>query len=175
MTRNKSDKWKKEKKKEKKLLLTCHERLTYHEQFENSSSLTRWTEWSRSRSIHLYCTIWSSCFQIRSGCLVAVCLHKQENVLYVFVDRVFFLPRIRHSPFYQQGSRRCANGADRKLNEIKAGKSDAQTSCAVAGCSKLWAAQLGMSRRLRDSVRKSWFPHTNSQTCGRRGYSCLEK
>ena len=32
----------------------------------------------------------------------------------------FLFPRILHSPFYQQGSRRCADGAERKWNEIKA-------------------------------------------------------
>ena len=36
--------------------------------------------------------------------------------------------RILHSPFYQQGSRRCADGAERKSNETETGQSDTQTS-----------------------------------------------
>ena len=47
------------------------------------------------------------------------CLH--------FISTVFFSSQILHSPLYRQGSRRCAEGADRKLTEIEAGQSDAQT------------------------------------------------
>ena len=51
-----------------------------------------------------------------------------------FVTRVFFSPEFLHSPFYQLGSRRCADWAKRKLNEIEAGQPDAQTRWEVRGC-----------------------------------------
>ena len=40
-----------------------------------------------------------------------------------FVTTVFFSPRVLHSPCYQQGSRRRADGAEKKLNEVKVGQS----------------------------------------------------
>ena len=39
----------------------------------------------------------------------------------------FSFPSTSSSPLYQQGSRRCTDGAE-KLNDIKAGQSDAQTN-----------------------------------------------
>ena len=61
-----------------------------------------------------------------NGCLAAVCLLEQENVLKQhFVTRGFFSLDFS---FDQQGSSRCADGAERKLNKIKTGQSDAQKS-----------------------------------------------
>ena len=61
-----------------------------------------------------------------NGCLGAVCLREQKNLFkQYFVFRAFFSPRILQSPLHQEGNRRCAEGAKTKLNEIKAGQSDA--------------------------------------------------
>ena len=58
-----------------------------------------------------------------------------------FYYQTFLLPRTLHSPFYRQGSRRCAEWSERKLNEIKADRSDAPTSRAVTGWQQPGSAQ----------------------------------
>ena len=45
-------------------------------------------------------------------------LREQENVFKYILLLQFLSPRFVHSPFYQQGSTRCA---DEALNKIKAG------------------------------------------------------
>ena len=113
---------------------------------------TRCAEWSRSRSTHLYQAIWPSCFQICNGCLIAACLREQENVFkWHFVTIVFFPPRILHSPFCQQGSRRRAAEADRKLNEIKAAdRSDCWSRMSWDGQQKPSPVS-GILNRVKDS------------------------
>ena len=58
-----------------------------------------------------------------SAWLQFVYVNKRTFSSNILLLEVFFSTGIFHSPFYQQGSRRCADGAERKLNEIEAGQS----------------------------------------------------